>query len=162
MLPFVYVSIVVIGLLFVASLLAVIRKDRRARKRLGELNREYESETVLASTIATFAGRASRGSRQPLGTGPLLLTSRRLLFELTPARSFAISTNAIQGAEVIELKGGKRRALQVAFTDGCAELTDVALWVLPGVDEWAEKIGRARNEAAEAAEPTRVVPWEHS
>ncbi len=156
-----YISAILITLLFGASVVALVSRDRQTKQRLAELEKQYADEQILASDIATFAGRASYGTNQPSGAGPLILTSRRLLFEmLSPPRKLAISMEAVRNAEVIEVQGGRAKALQVAFHDDKADVMDLAVWVLPKMDEWAHKIAVARVEAMKGDKPIGMAPWE--
>ncbi|RJQ53690.1 MAG: hypothetical protein C4521_07415 [Actinobacteria bacterium] len=159
---FLYVSAAVIALLVAASFGAIALKDRQAKRRLAALTEEYASEEILESSIATFAGRASYGSKQTLGAGPLLLTSRRLLFEMSPGRTLAISTNALRSAETTALAGGKQQALKVTFHDEKAGNTDAAVWVVQRPQEWAAKLARAGADAMREQPPPSgiILPWE--
>jgi len=136
-----FVGALVAGL---AVVFAVVLMGIRwmGRRRMHKLLDSLDSEQVLAlANGANFFGLESAGLGQVRGNGSLVLTDRRLLFEMwIPRRRISIPLHQIQTVETPRAFLGKtrfRRLLKVSFSAEAGQY-DAAAWGLGNLhDFWA-------------------------
>lgn len=108
---FLLLAAVVVLAVFLVSLFAGLR---RARKRaLERLKALLEGVPIqLGPATASFLGFQSRESSQARGTGTLVLTSRKLLFEFWgPARTVAVAADQVIDVDLVPSFLGKKAGL---------------------------------------------------
>lgn len=149
-----YVGSVAVMLLLGVAIVGAVARDRLTKKGLEELTKRLADEEVLASTVATFQGRASHGAQQVTGPGALVLTARQLVFEMfMPQRKLSVSLHSITNAGRAKKLDPKVPALAIYFHDERADIDDVAIWLVDNAERWATQVCEARLRATKGDDP---------
>ena len=126
---------------------------RLFKNRIKEIEASFqESEIVKVSESANYFGLESKGVKQIRGNGVLILTKKKLYFEMwvRPKTVIEIPINSIQKIESVKSHLKKSRfqnLLKVIFTNERGNDDSVA-WLVRDLEEWIrllEKIIHASN-----------------
>lgn len=113
------------------------------KRRLKQFLMGFEDETILLiHDQVNFMGQSKRGIMQLRGNGFLVLTSKRLAFQMiTPKKNIIIETCLISSVEIVETYLGKfigQYLLKINYYDQ-EELMSMA-FSLSRIEEWMDTL----------------------
>ena len=120
------------------------------KNRIKEILAKFqESEIVKVSESANYFGLESKGVKQIRGNGVLILTKKKLYFEMwvRPKTVIEIPINSIQKIESVKshLKKSRfKKLLKVIFTNERGNVDSVA-WLVRDLDEWIRFLEKLKN-----------------
>ena len=116
---------------------------RLFKKRIEEIVAKFqENEILKQSESANYFGLESKGVRQIRGNGVLILTQKKLYFEMwvKPKTIVEVPVSSIQKIESVKSHLGKnkfQKLLKVSFINEKGNLDSVA-WLVRGLEEWMQ------------------------
>jgi hypothetical protein len=114
---------------------------RLFKKRIEEIVAKFqESEIIKVSESVNYFGLESKGVMQIRGNGVLILTNKKLFFEMwvKPKTIVEIPLNSIQKIEAVKSHLGKtkfRKLLKISFINDQQNLDSVA-WLVRDLEGW--------------------------
>jgi hypothetical protein len=108
-----------------------------------------ESEIIKVSDSANYFGLESKGVKQIRGNGVLILTKKKLYFEMwvKPKTIIEIPINSIQKIESVKshLKKSRfQKLLKVIFTTNRGN-TDSVAWLVRDLNEWMQILDKLEH-----------------